>query len=381
MNIDRNFILGLIVNPISGMGGSVGLKGTDGRDILLKALNLGAKPNAITRTREFLQELLLLKSKLKFITCPGIMGENILREMNFEYDCIKHPIFSRTADILETTPNHTEIAAEIMKKNNKLKLLVFVGGDGTARNIVNSIGNQKPCLGIPAGVKIFSSAFSINPKGAGSIVIQFLYDEIPLRESEVLDINENEYRKGSLESNLYGYLLTPYSPDLSQKSKIGTPISDLNNQERIAKRIIEILERDVYYILGPGTTIKAITDQLNLTKTLLGVDLLLNKNIYKLDLNEQQILKYIEGNKVKIIISLIGNQGFLFGRGNLQISPKVLRKINPKDLIIVSTKFKLQTITNQIIRLDTRDPELDHKLKGFYRVYVDYDEIKICSLK
>ncbi|MFX1570356.1 MAG: ATP-NAD kinase family protein [Promethearchaeota archaeon] len=372
--------MGLIINPISGMGGSVGLKGTDGRDILLKAINLGAKPNAITRTREFLQELLIIKSKIKFITCPGIMGENILKEMNFEYNCIRDPIFSSIDDILDTTPMHTEIAAEIMKRCNKLKLLVFVGGDGTARNIVNSIRNEKPCLGIPAGVKIFSSVFSITPKGASSLTLQFLYDEIPLRESEVLDINENEYRNGKLESKSYGYLLTPFSPRYSQKSKTGTLLSDMDNQGRIAKRIIETLEKNVYYILGPGTTVKAITDQLNLRKTLLGVDLLLNKKIHKMDLNEQQLLKFIEGNKVKIILSLTGHQGFLLGRGNLQLSPKILRYINPKDLIIISTKFKMQNIANQILRIDTRDPELDDKLKGLYRVIVDYDEIKICRV-
>lgn len=374
------FTLGLIINPISGMGGTVGLKGTDGRDILLKAIALGAQPNATNRVKELLEELKSIKSKLRFITCPGIMGENVLKEMNFEYTCINHQIFSRMENILDTTPKHTKIASEIMKKDNNLKLILFVGGDGTARDIVDIVRNDKACLGIPAGVKIFSSVFSLNPRKASSTVIQFLYNEIPLKKSEVLDIDENEYRNGNLISKLYGYMLTPYAPDLSQTSKIGTPVSDLTNQERIARRIIEILENEVYYFLGPGTTIKAITDQLNQKKTLLGIDLLLNRKVISLDLNEAQILNLIDRKKSKIILSLTGHQGFLFGRGNLQISSNVLKTLSPKNFIIVSTKYKLKNIPNQIIRIDTRDPELDKKLKGLYKVLVDYDELRICKI-
>ncbi|MHA1292559.1 MAG: ATP-NAD kinase family protein [Promethearchaeota archaeon] len=375
------FVLGLIVNPISGMGGSVGLKGTDGKDILKKAIDLGAKPNAPNRTKELLRELKSIKSKLKFITCPGIMGEFLLKELNFKYEVIKDPIFNKCEDLMNTTPIHTKKAAQIMKKNEKIKIILFIGGDGTARDILDSIGKEKPCLGIPAGVKIYSSVFSINPKNAANLIIQFLWDEIPLKESEVLDINEDEYRKGKLVSKLYGYMLTPYAPDLSQLSKEGTPDSDLNNQERIAKRVVEMLKKDVLYLIGPGTTTKTITDMLNQNKTVLGVDLLLNKKIIAYDLNEQKILERIEGKKAKIIISLIGKQGFLFGRGNLQFSPKVLKKIGTKNIIIISTKYKLQNIPNQILRIDTRDSDLDEKMKGYYRIIVDYDEIKICEVK
>jgi len=381
MKTQNKFTLGLIVNPISGMGGSVGLKGTDGKKILKKAIKLGAKPNALNRTKELLNELESIKSKLKFITCPCFMGEFILKEMNFEYEVINHPIFKGYEELIDTTADHTKTAANILKKLDEIKLILFTGGDGTARDIQNVINKEKPCLGIPAGVKIYSSVFSINPKLASSIIIQFLWDEIPLEESEVLDINEDEYRKGKLVSKLYGYLLTPYNPDYLQLSKVGSPDSDLNNQERIAKRIVETLENDVYYLLGPGTTTKAITDRLNQNKTVLGVDLLLNKKIIAQDLNEQQILTHIKGMKTKIIVSLIGNQGFLFGRGNLQFTPAILNELGPNNIIILSTKFKLQNIPNQILRLDTRSSKLDEKMKGFYKIITDYDEIKICSVQ
>ena len=373
------FTLGLIVNPISGMGGSVGLKGTDGRNILEKAINLGATPNALNRTKELLNELKSVKSKLKFITCPKFMGELILKKMDFNFEIIEDSIFNDIKEIYDSTAEHTTIAAEIMKSIKDLKIILFVGGDGTARDIVSAIGKEKPSLGIPAGVKVYSSVFSINPRMASSIIIQFLWDEIPLKESEVLDIDEDEYRKGKLVSKLYGYLLTPYNPDYLQYSKIGSPHSDLNNQERIAKRIVESLEKDVYYLIGPGTTTKAITDRLNQKKTVLGIDLLFNNKIIAQDLNEQQILTYIKDKKTNIIVSLIGRQGFLFGRGNLQFSPNILKKIGPQNIIILSTKYKLQNIPNQILRLDTRSAELDEKMRGLYKVIVDYDDIKICK--
>ncbi|MFX0069816.1 MAG: ATP-NAD kinase family protein [Candidatus Hermodarchaeota archaeon] len=381
MNNFNKFILGLIVNPISGMGGSVGLKGTDGKDILQRAIELGAKPNALNRTREFLNELLPIKSKIKFVTCPKFMGALVLEEMGFEYEPLSHLLFQKIENLYDTDEEQTKYAAKFMKDINELKLILFVGGDGTARDIVKAVGIEKPCLGIPAGVKIYSSVFSLNPKTAASIVMQYLWEESALKESEVLDIDEEQYRKGKLVSKLYGYLLTPFTPDFIQLSKMGTPDTDLNNQERIAQRIIEELKREVYYLIGPGTTTKAITDRLNQKKTVLGVDLLYNNKIIDFDLNEQQILNYVRENETKIILSPIGRQGFIFGRGNLQFTPNVLKKVGVKNIVIISTKYKLQTIPNQILRIDTRNANLDDNMKGLYKVIVDYDEIKICNVK
>ncbi len=379
MYSSNKFVLGLIINPISGMGGSVGLKGTDGAEILQKALQLGAKPSANDRAKEVLKEIVAVRSKLRFITCPGFMGEMSLREMGFEYEVIRDPIFELVANQTNTTSDHTKIACEIMKKINDIKLILFCGGDGTARDICESIGQDKPCLGIPAGVKIYSGVFAVNPKSAGTLISQYLWDEIGLAELEVLDIDEDEFRNGRLISRIFGTLFTPFNPDFSQASKEGTPDSDLNNQERIAKRVIEAFESDIYYIIGPGTTIKAITDLLNQQKTVLGVDLLYNGKLIAQDLNEKQILEIIEGKKVKVIVSPIGKQGFLFGRGNLQLSPRVLRKIGTQNIIIISTKYKICTIPNRILRLDTRDSELDASMRGLYKIIVDYDEFIICK--
>jgi predicted polyphosphate/ATP-dependent NAD kinase len=307
------------------------------------------------------------------------MGEDILREKNFEFEIIAHPIFDNLDN--DTNANHTIVSANIMKNIEELKIIIFVGGDGTARDIFTAVGKKKACLGIPAGVKIYSSVFAINTISASEILIKFLLDEIPLMEAEVLDIDENKYREGQLFSKLYGHLIIPYLENYNQYAKTGSPLSDLNNQQRIAKRIIEELEHDTYYLLCPGTTIKAIADGLNLHKTILGIDLLLNNEIIAYDLNEYQILERIKNKKVKIICSITGGQGFLFGRGNLQISPKVIKAVNMKNIIILSTRIKLLNIKDQVLKLDTRDLDLDREMRGLYRVLVDYDEYKICNVK
>lgn len=381
MPISSKFILGLIINPISGMGGSVGLKGTDGEKVLKKAIELGSKPYANQRAKEFLHSLEGVKSKIKFVTCPSFMGESSIKKLNFEYDLIKLPIFDNIKSIYDTNSEHTKAAAQLMKNMEDLRLILFVGGDGTARDILDAVGDMKPCLGIPSGVKIYSSVFSLTPIAAASAVIQFLWDELSLTKSEVLDIDEVAYRKGNLISKLYGYLITPDSPEYSQYSKLSSPDTDQNNQERIADKIIENLEEDVYYLLGPGTTVKAITDKLDLQKTLLGVDLLYNKQIIAYDLNEKEILAYIKKRPTKIIVSLIGRQGFLFGRGNLQFTPRILKLIPLTNIIIIATKFKLINLPDQCLRVDSRDPDLDAEMRGLYKVITDYDEVKIIELK
>lgn len=382
MNSNQNiFKIGLIINPIAGMGGSVGLKGTDGRDTLQKAIKLGADPNAQNRTKEFLTELKSVKHKLQFFTCPKDMGENVLKELGFEYTLLSHPIFEDIESVYDSTPGHTKTAARLLKVMEDIEIIIFVGGDGTARDIQNVIRKAKPCLGIPAGVKIYSSVFSIDPQRAANLLLQFLWDETPLKESDVLDIDEEAFRNGRLVSQLYGYLLTPFSLDYSQPSKMASPDSDLNNQERIARNVVEDLEEDIYYLIGPGTTTKAITDQLNQSKSVLGVDLLRNKEVIAFDLNEQEILDYINDHPTKIIVSPIGKQGFLFGRGNLQLSPQVIKTVGIENIIIVCTKYKLNNIPDTTLKLDTRDSELDEKMRGLYRVVTDYGELTIVQVK
>ncbi len=357
--------VGLIVNPIAGMGGAVGLKGTDGKEIFEKAVLLGAKPTAPLRAEFFLSELKFAGGKMRLVVGAGNMGEE--EAMSCSFACT---VFGKRKK--ETTAEDTrEIAREIAEA--KADLLVFCGGDGTARNILEAINMNIPVLGVPTGVKMHSSVFAVDTKAAAKIATGFLWGKLPLRESEVMDVDENAFREGRVSSRLYGYLLTPYEPYLIQRAKLASPIteSELRNQAAIAIYIIENMKPDVAYIIGPGTTTRTIGDLLDAKKTLLGVDIFCNKKIVASDANEKQILEKIRGKTAKIIVTPIGGQGFIFGRGNQQISAKVIRKVGLENIVVVSTASKLRSLKN--LRVDTGDSTLDNAFrKRKIAVLADY---------
>ena len=372
----KTVLLGLIINPIAGMGGVVGLKGSDGEIILEEARKRGAEPQAERRAREFLHELRGLKTKITIVTVSGAMGGNIAQEEGFQCRILDDQSLPTDAKLYKTKPDHTIKAAQLLKDAG-VTLITFVGGDGTARNIFEAVQQEIPCLGIPGGVKIHSSVFALNPRTAGLLTLQFLWGEAPLRESEVMDINEDAFRDNRVISKLYGYLVTPYSPTYSQPSKMASPRTEdeLDNQNRIAEWVVEEMDSadgDWYYLLGPGTTPRAIANFVKEEKTLLGVDLFHNKKRIAADLNEQQLLEALKGKQAKLVVTPIGAQGFIFGRGNLQLSPKVISVLGLENIIIIATKYKISTLPNQKLRIDSRDPEFDAKFIGFYRVLVDY---------
>ena len=357
--------LGLIVNPVAGMGGAVGLKGTDGRAVLKKAVALGAKPIAPARAEFFLSELKFADGKIRLVVGAGNMGEE--EAISCGFACT---VFGKRKK--ETTAEDTrKIARKIA--DAKADLLVFCGGDGTARNILEAINNDIPVLGVPTGVKMHSSVFAVDTKAAAKIATGFLWGELPLREAEVMDVDENAFREGRVSSRLYGYLLTPYEPYLIQGAKMASPIteSELRNQAAIAIYIIENMKPDVAYIIGPGTTTRTIGDLLDAKKTLLGVDIFCNKKIVASDVNEKQILEKIRGKTAQIIVTPIGGQGFIFGRGNQQISPEVIRRVGLDNIVVVATEGKLRSLKR--LRVDTGDPNLDDALRSRkLKVVADY---------
>ena len=205
-----------------------------------------------------------------------------------------------------------------------IDLLVFCGGDGTTRDILKAVNMKVPVLGVPTGVKMHSAIFAVNPIAAARVALRFLWGGLPLREAEVMDIDEEAFRAGHLSAELYGYMLSPYEPHLIQGNKLESPVTEneVRNQAAIAIYIIEEMKPDIIYIVGPGTTTRTIADLLDQKKTLLGVDLFQNKKIVASDVNEKQILQSNKRKKAKIIVTPIGGQGFIFGRGNQQISSK-----------------------------------------------------------
>ena len=365
--------IGFIVNPIAGMGGPVGLKGTDGRDVLEKAMVLGAVPMAPARAEGFLSELMPIRGRVQLIAGAGKMGEDEARSQGFSFTVIGE----RKA---ETSSEDTREVARRAKKAG-VDLLVFCGGDGTARDVLDVVDLELPVLGVPTGVKMQSGVFAVNPRAAARIAIKFLSEELPLREVEVMDVDEEAFRSGRLSANLHGYLLTPYEPLLIQASKMASPSteSELRNQTAIAIYIIEEMDPNVIYIIGPGTTTRTIADLLDQKKTLLGVDVFYNKRIVGQDVNEKQILEKIEGKAAKIIVTPIGGQGFIFGRGNQQISPSVIRKVGLHNIIVIATKQKLNGM--KCLRVDTGDSTVDDELRGDIKAVVDYGEERLTKVK
>ncbi len=283
--------LGLIVNPFAGIGGSVGLKGSDGAGTVTRALALGARQRAPSRAVETLSQLQSRSGSFNLITFPGDMGANEAVTAGLD----AHVIGAIQSD--QTTADDTCRAALAMR-DAEVDLLLFVGGDGTARDIYNAIGTTVPALGIPAGVKIHSSVYAVNPQRAALLVEAFLEGKTTLSAQEVMDIDEELFRSGEVSARLYGYLQVPYERRFLQGGKVGSKHSS-DHIVGIADHVIESMEDDCLYVLGPGTTVKAVTDRLGIEKTLLGVDILLNKEFVLRDANEQQILDAISGTPGK----------------------------------------------------------------------------------
>jgi predicted polyphosphate/ATP-dependent NAD kinase len=356
--------VGVIVNPVAGMGGAIGLKGTDGPDALQRALSLGAKNVSFGRASEFLRSFGSVAKSIDFLTCPGMMGEEIFKDV--EVACNVIPGRSGTTDA-----GDTKRAARRMEES-AADMLVFCGGDGTARDVLDAIGERMPALGVPSGVKMHSGVFAVNPRAAANIVMRFLWGELPLRQGEVADVDEEAFRSGRVSSRLYGYLLTPYEPAAIQGIKTPTPLGDDVNENKaaLARWIAENMVDGTVYILGPGSTVKAINDLLGLDSTLLGVDLVQDHRLIGSDASEEDILKAVSGRRAEIIVSPIGGQGFIFGRGNQQISARVLRIVGKQSVTVISTREKIEGMS--VLRVDTGDAELDEGFKGHLKVLIDY---------
>lgn len=360
--------IGLIVNPIAGMGGSVGLKGTDGETVK-EAIALGAEPTTPKRIEETLS--LIQRKDLYFLVAPGKMGEDYLKRFDFKYEVASKIGKDTNAD------DTKRIVLEMLKKG--IKLLIFVGGDGTARDIYDAVGLTIPVVGIPSGVKMFSPVFALSPKAAAQIIDN---NSSQLIEEEVLDIDEDAFRAGKLGAKLYGYLKVPKNIELLQGKKEPSNLSKPEEQskEEIAKYLLENIEKDTLYILGPGTTLSTIAEKLNIQKTLLGIDAIFNEQLVGSDLNEKGLLEIIKKHgKAKIILTPIGGNGFIFGRASKQFTPEVLKLIDKKDVIVVATEDKISRL--ECLRVDTGDTETDNKLKGQVKVITGYKTETIIEVK
>ncbi len=367
--------IGLIVNPVAGMGGSVGLKGTDGK-MYEQALKLGAEPVTPQRTKELLSRI-RNKNEIELCVAPGKMGEDYVRDSGIPFTVI-----GKVGE--ETSAEDTERIAGAMLDNG-IGLLIFVGGDGTARNIYDALSSKVPVVAVPSGVKVFSAVFAVSARAAAEMVDAFV-DGAEIGEEEVLDIDEDAFRGGKLAAELYGYLLVPKVKGLLQAGKEASSVdrTSVENKTEIARYIVANRDRDTLYLLGPGTTVKALTDEIGVPKTLLGIDAVLDSELVGADINERGILGLLAkygnaGKKVKIIVTPIGGNGFIFGRGSKQFTPKVLKQVGKKNIIIVGTKDKISRL--DCLRVDTGDLETDKLLCGPAKVIVGEKEEVLMEVK
>ncbi|MDX9917157.1 MAG: ATP-NAD kinase family protein [Gudongella sp.] len=360
--------IGLIVNPIAGMGGRVGLKGTDGMAVL--AMEMGAVAEAPQKTVAALNQLLHLKDRVTFLTCSGDMGENECIKAGLDYEIV-YETGSKTSSA------DTISAAHIMVEKD-IELLIFSGGDGTARDVCKAIGEVVPSIGIPSGVKIHSPVYGSTPVATGKIVAAFIEGKkVELMEEEVVDIDEEAYRKDMVLTKLYGYLKVPVFGGLVQNRKAPTPLTDKASQMAIALDVTDNMKEDVYYIVGPGSTTKAVMDSLGLKKTLLGIDIVKNRKLIGADCSEREILDIIGDSMTALIITPTGGQGYLLGRGNQQISPEVLKRIHKDNIIIIATESKLVQMRGKPFMIYTGDESLDNYFSGYYRIRTGYGMTKM----
>ena len=361
--------LGVIVNPVAGMGGRVGLKGSDGIDILRQARKLGAQPESPHRAVDALKVVAQIKDRIEVITCPGEMGEAECRRAGISATVLDSPGSG------QTTPEDTHNAAREMAAQG-IDLLLFAGGDGTARNVYGAIGDQVPVLGIPAGVKIHSAVYAVSPKYAGEVAVMFLEGKLSvLSEAEGMDIDEDAFRQGVVAARLYGYLRVPQESRYVQSVKAGGARSEKQSLQGIADEVLRLMdEQHGCYIIGPGTTTRAIMQALGLNNTLLGVDTVHNKRLVASDMSEHDLIDIVSRQRATIVVTIIGGQGHVFGRGNQQLSPRVIRAVGKENILVIATKEKLTLLSGRPLLVDTGDEDLNQELSGYMRVTVGYQE-------
>ena len=367
--------IGFFVNPVAGMGGPVALKGTDGVETLRCARSLGAVPRAAGRMAQALDAALPLPAGVRFLACGGAMGETLLKDRRLPYEVIWRPSGeSRAAD--------TRAAVKVMAAAGA-ELIFFAGGDGTARDICAALdGAEIPVTGVPAGVKIHSAVYGVTPVRAGQLLRKFASGGVKeLTDAEVMDIDEEAFRRGTVSARLYGYLKVPLDRGCLQDRKSGGANSDACDRSAIAVWVAEHMAPGRLYLVGSGTTTQAIMDELKLPGTLLGVDAVKDRRLIGADLTERQLLDLVEPGNTTLIVTVIGGQGHIFGRGNQQLSPAVLRRVGVENVTVVATPAKLIGLFPKPLLVDTGDPELDRRFAGYAAVVTGYDRRQMCRVE
>jgi predicted polyphosphate/ATP-dependent NAD kinase len=355
--------VGFVVNPIAGMGGRVGLKGTD--DVVELARARGAVPRAGERAVEMLDALrdglgrASRPPEFSWLTCAGAMGAEALRAAGFEdFEIVYKPGEPPSdEDTRRAVRAFLEAGASIV---------LFCGGDGTARAVCAESRRRVPILGIPAGVKMYSGVFGIGPRRTAEILQGFLEGRLGVADADVLDVDEERFRAGQLDVRLYDSARTPREPALVQCAKqVFSDPDEGRAKAEIAEDLAERMQSEpgTLFLLGPGSTVASVAELSGLPNSLLGVDAVCDGKLVGLDLDEAELLALLEADGTAcLVVSPIGAQGFVLGRGNQQLSPAVIRRIGVDHIVVVATPMKLAA--TRVLRFDTGDPALDRELAG-----------------
>lgn len=356
---------GLIVNPVAGLGGAVGLKGSDGADLQARARSLGAVPHAAERAGRALGRLELRTSDVTIVAAPGELGANVAAAHLLPVDVLPLPVRAGL-----TTADDTRAAARELVSRG-VDLILFAGGDGTTRDLHDAVGDTVPVLGIPTGVKMHSGVFATTPESAGDVAAAFLVagDAALTREGEVVDLDGDP--EGVIATRLYGALRVPDDPHRVQPMKASAPpVSDEAALAAVCASIADGMDPRRLYVVGPGTTMRRVLERLGLEKTLLGIDVVRAGRLVASDASEQQLLELLEDEPATLVVGVVGGQGALVGRGNQQLSPAVIRRIGAENVEIVAGLHKLLALDPPVLHVDTGDPALDEELCGYRRVHV-----------
>lgn len=359
----RSYKIGLIVNPIAGMGGRVGLKGTDGPGVLAEARRRGAQPVSAARALKALERLAVSSHSITLLTGAGELGEDVAKAAGFAPVVIYRPQ-SGTSKPTDTQAIALEMAREAVD------LVLFAGGDGTARDVLGIVGDRIPILGIPSGVKMYSAVFGTTPENVGTLAARFIAGEsgVRVRDAEVMDIDEDAIRKDRVSTQLYGYARSPHVRKLVQNAKAGSAPSEDTALEAICRQIAGEMRPGCLYILGPGTTTRRVMAALSLPSTLLGIDVVLDGELVGSDLNESELLQLMDGREACLVVGVLGGHGSLFGRGNQQISAEVIRKLGRERIIVVASMEKLIGLETRCLHVDTGDDDVNEMLSGYLPV-------------
>jgi predicted polyphosphate/ATP-dependent NAD kinase len=357
-------VLGLIVNPVAGMGGAVGLRGTDG-DAAARAQALGAQPLAATRTSHALAHLARALPELRVVAAADPMGAALARAHGWQVDEVL-----RRADGPTTAADTRAAAAEMAARG--VRLLLFAGGDGTARDVVQAVGTSVPVLGVPTGVKMHSAVFATSPRAAGELAARFLTagpGVVPLREREVVDVDEQARREDRLSTRLHGVACVPYARERLQRSKAAPAQEGDAALDAACRSFAEQMQPGRLHVLGPGTTTAQVLAALGLTGSLTGIDAVRDGVLVGTDLSERELLALLDGaGPVTVVLGVVGGQGFLLGRGNQQLSARVLERVAVDDVVVLASAAKLSGLDPPVLHVDLGDPEQEQRLSGYRRV-------------